>query len=345
MAASRNVEIGAVLGGNFRVESLLGEGGMGIVYRGTNLGTGAPCAMKVILPHLADRPGVLARFETEARIGAKMGRSPYIVDVIFAGVDAERRVPFLIMELLTGLGAGDYWEATTAGDLALAMADALKERPPASERAGDRARLLPPGFDGWFARCLEVEAARRWPSAGEAAQALHALFNGPRRPSEAQAPARVPEAPPPQTSLGRPGKRGPGGGLLVGGLLVAEDLGVPPRRGRRRLRRRALVRERRHAAGLPPEPSTRIVRRGGQGEDRRRRGQGGVRGRAQGGVARRVAPLYLGAPQGSVPGRGQSEDHGAGDQASRSRVVRGGAQGGHPGGLEMAPIPSTSRAT
>lgn len=74
-------------------------------------------------------------------------------------------------ELITGLANGQYWAASEAPN-DLVMKITLGETEAASARAGDRAGLLPAGFDAWFERCLRKNAATRFQTAGEAVQAL-----------------------------------------------------------------------------------------------------------------------------------------------------------------------------
>ena len=95
--------IGEVLDEKYRVESLLGRGGMGAVYRATHLGTGRPVAMKVLLPKLTANDDAVERFRREARVAGGM-RHPNIVDVTDFGF-AERggkQLAYLVMELLQG---------------------------------------------------------------------------------------------------------------------------------------------------------------------------------------------------------------------------------------------------
>lgn len=53
---------GQVLAGRFRVERLLGMGGMGMVYLANDLTLEVPVAIKVLRPELAERPQVFERF-------------------------------------------------------------------------------------------------------------------------------------------------------------------------------------------------------------------------------------------------------------------------------------------
>ncbi len=95
--------VGSTVDGKYRVERLLGRGGMGAVFRALHLGTDRTVALKVIVPDFADRPDFLARFEREARACGRL-RHPNIVDVTDFGY-AEvggRRIAYLVMEYLDG---------------------------------------------------------------------------------------------------------------------------------------------------------------------------------------------------------------------------------------------------
>ena len=91
--------VGRVLDGRFRVEALLGEGGLGQVYRGTHLRLGRPVAIKVMHEHHVVRPELRKRFDREARSLAALAH-PNVVGVIDYGIDDE--LPFLVMDLLEG---------------------------------------------------------------------------------------------------------------------------------------------------------------------------------------------------------------------------------------------------
>jgi serine/threonine protein kinase len=92
---------GRVIHGRFRLERLIGKGGMGAVYEAVDQGSGARVAVKLVLSHLASEdssaPG---RFRREARATAAID-SPHAVRVLDADLD-EQGIPFLVMELLEG---------------------------------------------------------------------------------------------------------------------------------------------------------------------------------------------------------------------------------------------------
>jgi len=83
----------------YRIDELLGRGGMGTVYRATQLSLGRPVALKVLPGSLAEDPQFLQRFHREADILSKLSH-PGIVTVFDRG-DAEGR-PYLVMELVEG---------------------------------------------------------------------------------------------------------------------------------------------------------------------------------------------------------------------------------------------------
>ena len=66
------LEAGEVLVDKYRVEGLLGRGGMGAVYRATNIDSGQPVALKVLLAGMQSDARAIAarRLEREARVMA-----------------------------------------------------------------------------------------------------------------------------------------------------------------------------------------------------------------------------------------------------------------------------------
>jgi TPR repeat protein/serine/threonine protein kinase len=295
---------GDVIAGHYVVEDMLGDGGMAVVYRATNSATGKQVALKVLQGQLGERPEFVQMFAKEAKVSAVIGDNDHIVQVFDAGLDEDRHIPFIVMELLEGetleqalergpldadlirlvldhlaialeqahqagvvhrdlkpsnlfitsgrdgrpllkvmdfgiakvlegeavrtatqLGTpaynapeqmgsttrklaakqgitiaagvspatdvwaigllayemftgdlpGQYWGVETLSELPMKVA--FEEQSPASARAGRNAGLLPPGFDGWFLKCLRKNAAERYATAGEAIDALLALID------------------------------------------------------------------------------------------------------------------------------------------------------------------------
>ncbi len=100
--------IGLVLDDKYRLERLLGQGGMGAVYLATHLGTERYVALKLITPQFMRNEEFVERFKREARAAGRL-RHPNVVDVTdfgFARAGSER-VAYLVMEYLDGCTLGD----------------------------------------------------------------------------------------------------------------------------------------------------------------------------------------------------------------------------------------------
>jgi serine/threonine protein kinase len=94
-----------MLGGRFRLESKLGQGGMGVVYAATDTAMGRPVAIKVILPDPSVEDEAVARFLREARTTAQI-RHPHIVQLYDIG-RGEAGELFFVMERLQGKALAD----------------------------------------------------------------------------------------------------------------------------------------------------------------------------------------------------------------------------------------------
>lgn len=92
--------IGSVIASKYRVESLLGAGGMGAVFLVTHLGIERKFALKLLHPDTSNGPESEARFAREAQAAGRIGH-PNIVDVFDLG-QAEDGAPYMVMELLPG---------------------------------------------------------------------------------------------------------------------------------------------------------------------------------------------------------------------------------------------------
>ena len=92
-----------VLDDKYQIEQLLGQGGMGAVYRATHLGTRRTVAVKVIQPQLSTHDQFVTRFRREAEAAGRL-RHPNVVDVTDFGFAQTARGPvaYLVMEYLDG---------------------------------------------------------------------------------------------------------------------------------------------------------------------------------------------------------------------------------------------------
>ncbi|MCA9609551.1 MAG: serine/threonine protein kinase, partial [Myxococcales bacterium] len=108
--------IGTRVAGKYRIERLLGEGGMGTVYVAVNERLHKEVALKVLAEAVAGSPEATERFMREA-IAASRVKHPGIVEVFDA--DVHEGQPWIAMELLSGESLGERLER---GPLPLAEA-------------------------------------------------------------------------------------------------------------------------------------------------------------------------------------------------------------------------------
>jgi serine/threonine-protein kinase len=124
--------VGEVLASKYRLEELLGSGGMGHVYRAVNEHVGRVVAIKVLRAEHAQNPQVVERFLREAR-AANLVRHPNVVDVLDVGRE-DGGAPFIVQELLEGEDLAQLVERRggklaleEACDLLLPVIDAVAE--------------------------------------------------------------------------------------------------------------------------------------------------------------------------------------------------------------------------
>ena len=111
---------GSLFAGKYRVEKVLGQGGMGMVLAARHLGLDEPVAIKLLLPAMLQVPGMVERFTREARASAKI-KNDHVVRV--TDVDAlPSGVPYMVMEHLEPARASRQ----------------VERRPPAPARATPR---------------------------------------------------------------------------------------------------------------------------------------------------------------------------------------------------------------
>lgn len=104
--SSKDLLIGTVLKDTYRVESLIGEGGMGVVYKVTHLPLNRTAALKILLPKFQTTPEMVRRFLREGRILSQVSH-PNIVG-IYDFSNTPDGLVYMVIEYLEGMSLQDY---------------------------------------------------------------------------------------------------------------------------------------------------------------------------------------------------------------------------------------------
>jgi serine/threonine-protein kinase len=91
---------GSVLAGKYRVERIIGQGGMGLVVEARHIALDERVALKFLLPEYAQHPEAATRFIREARAAAKI-KSEHVARVSDVG-NLDSGAPYMMMEFLEG---------------------------------------------------------------------------------------------------------------------------------------------------------------------------------------------------------------------------------------------------
>jgi serine/threonine protein kinase len=102
---------GDVIADRYRLVSVIGRGGMGVVWLAEHLTLKTSCAIKVLHSNLTKHGDVLARFNREAQIAARL-KSVNVVQVFDHGVMPDGQ-PFIAMEMLEGESVRERLMRTT----------------------------------------------------------------------------------------------------------------------------------------------------------------------------------------------------------------------------------------
>ena len=111
-----HVTPGELLDGRWRIETRIGQGAMGSVFKGRDMQANRLVAIKILAPEHCRKPKVVARFEREAE---KMTSLRHQNIVSFHGHGRRGALPFIVMEFLEGLTLSDVIEKQ-GGKLAVA---------------------------------------------------------------------------------------------------------------------------------------------------------------------------------------------------------------------------------
>ena len=137
--AGSEVPAGTVLG-SYRIQSELGRGGMGVVYRATDTRLDRNVAIKTLPENRANDPDRLARFEREIKLIASLNH-PNILTVHDVG--REQDTSFVVTELATACGTSltavtsmSIWAETTPVSASLTVKSNVASGVPLASPAG-----------------------------------------------------------------------------------------------------------------------------------------------------------------------------------------------------------------
>src|SRR3954466_937831 len=100
MRSASELGPGLELAGSIRLETKLGEGGMGSVWTAQHLALKTQVAVKFLAAHMAQDAAAATRFQREAMAAARI-KSPHVVQIFDHGMSQDFG-PYIVMELLEG---------------------------------------------------------------------------------------------------------------------------------------------------------------------------------------------------------------------------------------------------
>ncbi len=115
---------GREIAGRYRLNKKLGEGGMGAVYRGEQMSLKRSVAVKLLKPELSSNQMILARFNSEAQLVAKLSH-PNTVNIYDYGQDSDGTL-FIAMEYIEGKSLREAIQTEGPFSLQRALAIALQ---------------------------------------------------------------------------------------------------------------------------------------------------------------------------------------------------------------------------
>jgi serine/threonine protein kinase len=109
--------VGSVLAGIYRLDALIGEGGMGAVYRGRHVMLRRDVAIKVLHPDFSRDPELVKRFDREAQSAARLNHPNCIQVTEFGSTDDGMK--YLVMQLLEGTELQNILDGPTSPERAV----------------------------------------------------------------------------------------------------------------------------------------------------------------------------------------------------------------------------------
>ncbi len=168
-ANAKDTFVGREILGHIEIQSLIGSGAMGRVYRAHQRGIDRDVAVKILHKDLAQNPDLVTRFLREAKVASRL-HHPNVVQVLLAG-QLEDETMYLVMEYLDGislhsalLAAGGYLGLERALHITLQMCDAVGQAHEVNvvhrDVKPENIMLVQRGDDPDFAKVLDFGIAR-----------------------------------------------------------------------------------------------------------------------------------------------------------------------------------------
>jgi serine/threonine protein kinase len=165
--------IGIELNQTYRIDELIGKGGMGEVYRGHNVETGEPVAIKILLQEFAKDELYLGLFRKEARILHHLAHDA-IVRYFVCATDRVRNLTYLAMELVDGISLAETLKqgplsAENVARLKFRLADGMQKAHQAGVFHRDLSpdNIIMPGNNVDEAKIIDFGIARSTEVGGE----------------------------------------------------------------------------------------------------------------------------------------------------------------------------------
>ncbi len=108
---------------NYRIDALLGEGGMGSVYRAYDVNLARPVALKVMHRQFANKDVFRQRFLQEAQAAARLSDHASIVNIYDFGLEAENL--YMVMEFVPGASLGAFIKRLQDQNLVVKLSESL----------------------------------------------------------------------------------------------------------------------------------------------------------------------------------------------------------------------------
>lgn len=106
MPLAQELLLGTLLNDRYNIESIIGQGSMGVVYRATHKTIGRPVAIKMLNWRLVSNPRSIKRFEREAQATSRLNHAN-VVAVHDVGL-APTRQPYIVMDFAEGVSLGEH---------------------------------------------------------------------------------------------------------------------------------------------------------------------------------------------------------------------------------------------